>query len=110
MRQPDESWSRAMSCRNNAFKMVRKAGLIASILFSTVPLTTLAANAATDAETSFIFNTFSLLIHGALVFWMAAGFAMLEAGMVRSKKRSYYIAEEHFTIFDFEHRVLCPWL
>ena len=43
------------------------------------------ANAAVDSETVFIFNTFSFLIHGALVMWMAAGFAMLEAGLVRSK-------------------------
>ena len=31
------------------------------------------------------FNTFSFLITGALVMWMAAGFAMLESGLVRTK-------------------------
>ncbi|MGH1456486.1 MAG: ammonium transporter [Alphaproteobacteria bacterium] len=36
-------------------------------------------------ETGFILNTFFLLFCGALVMLMAAGFAMLEAGMVRSK-------------------------
>lgn len=36
-------------------------------------------------ETAFIINTFFLLICGALVMLMAAGFTMLEAGMVRSK-------------------------
>ena len=36
-------------------------------------------------ETAFIFNTLLFLIGGFLVFWMAAGFAMLEAGLVRSK-------------------------
>ncbi len=36
-------------------------------------------------ETGFILNTFFLLICGAMVMLMAAGFAMLEAGMVRSK-------------------------
>lgn len=36
-------------------------------------------------ETAFILNTFLLLFCGALVMLMAAGFAMLEAGMVRSK-------------------------
>ena len=36
-------------------------------------------------ETQFVLNTFSFLIHGALVMWMAAGFAMLESGLVRSK-------------------------
>ncbi|WP_281857632.1 ammonium transporter [Litoreibacter halocynthiae] len=47
---------------------------------------------AQDAETlpvsteiGFIFNTFMFLVAGFLVFWMAAGFAMLEAGLVRSK-------------------------
>ncbi len=36
-------------------------------------------------ETGFILNTFFLLICGAMVMLMAVGFAMLEAGMVRSK-------------------------
>ncbi len=34
---------------------------------------------------SYALNTFYLLISAALVMWMAAGFAMLEAGLVRSK-------------------------
>ena len=40
-------------------------------------------NPATD--TVFILNSLLFLIGGCLVFWMAAGFAMLEAGLVRSK-------------------------
>ncbi len=36
-------------------------------------------------ETGFLLNTFFLLICGAMVMFMAAGFTMLEAGMVRSK-------------------------
>ena len=44
-----------------------------------------ATYASDKAETAFIFNTFSFLINGALVMWMAAGFAMLESGLVRSK-------------------------
>ncbi len=36
-------------------------------------------------ETDFVINTFFLLFCGALVMFMAAGFAMLEAGSVRSK-------------------------
>jgi Amt family ammonium transporter len=44
-----------------------------------------AAASGVSPETGYIFNTFSFLIHGALVMWMAAGFAMLEAGLVRSK-------------------------
>ena len=40
-------------------------------------------NAATD--TVFILNSLLFLMGGFLVFWMAAGFAMLEGGLVRSK-------------------------
>jgi Amt family ammonium transporter len=40
---------------------------------------------ATFADTAYIFNTLLFLIGGFLVFWMAAGFSMLEAGLVRSK-------------------------
>jgi len=37
------------------------------------------------SSTNYLFNTLFLLFSGALVMWMAAGFAMLEAGLVRSK-------------------------
>ena len=36
-------------------------------------------------ELSYALDTFYFLVMGAFVMWMAAGFAMLEAGMVRSK-------------------------
>jgi Amt family ammonium transporter len=36
-------------------------------------------------EVAYIFNTFLFLVSGFLVMFMAAGFCMLEAGMVRSK-------------------------
>ena len=39
-------------------------------------------------ETAFILNTFSLLLWGALVMWMCAGFTMLESGSVRSTSAS----------------------
>ncbi|MFC6635941.1 ammonium transporter [Sulfitobacter sp. JBTF-M27] len=41
--------------------------------------------AAVTAEMVWIMNTLLFLIGGFLVFWMAAGFAMLEGGLVRSK-------------------------
>jgi Amt family ammonium transporter len=41
--------------------------------------------AGVSPETQFIFNTLSFLVHGFLVMWMAAGFAMLEAGLVRKR-------------------------
>jgi Amt family ammonium transporter len=37
------------------------------------------------AESAFVFNTFAFLVSGFLVMWMAAGFAMLESGLVRTK-------------------------
>ena len=36
-------------------------------------------------ELQYALDTFYFLVCGALVMWMAAGFAMLEAGLVRSK-------------------------
>jgi Amt family ammonium transporter len=41
-----------------------------------------------SASTQFILNTLLFLIGGFLVMWMAAGFAMLEAGLVRAKNVS----------------------
>jgi len=41
--------------------------------------------ATSPEEAYFVFNTLLFLIGGFLVMWMAAGFAMLEAGLVRSK-------------------------
>jgi Amt family ammonium transporter len=55
-------------------------GTAAALLLLSAP-----AHAAVSAETQFVFNSFSFLIHGVLVMFMAAGFAMLESGMVRSK-------------------------
>ena len=43
------------------------------------------AHAEVSAETQFVFNSFSFLVHGVLVMFMAAGFAMLESGLVRAK-------------------------
>ncbi|MFU8777048.1 MAG: ammonium transporter [Roseovarius sp.] len=44
-----------------------------------------AAPVAVPADVVFILNSLLFLIGGVLVFFMAAGFAMLEAGLVRSK-------------------------
>ncbi len=43
------------------------------------------ASAEISAETQYVLNSFSFLMTGALVMWMAAGFAMLESGLVRTK-------------------------
>ena len=53
-----------------------------------IPVATLAqetTSAAVPLEVSYILTTILFLIGGFLVFFMAAGFAMLEAGLVRSK-------------------------
>ncbi|RRH76661.1 ammonium transporter family protein [Falsigemmobacter faecalis] len=39
----------------------------------------------TPTDMVFIMNSLIMMLGGILVFWMAAGFAMLEAGLVRSK-------------------------
>jgi Amt family ammonium transporter len=66
------------------FPTIKKsiAGLIAA---AAVMLAAVPAMAAVDGETAYVFNTFSFLFNGALVMWMAAGFAMLESGLVRAK-------------------------
>jgi Amt family ammonium transporter len=43
------------------------------------------ASAEVSPETAYVFNSFLFLVCGFLVMFMAAGFAMLESGMVRSK-------------------------
>ncbi len=51
------------------------------------------AETTVSAEVSFIFNTLLFLICGFLVMFMAAGFAMLESGMVTSKSVSVICAK-----------------
>ena len=67
---------------------------LAFISFTTLVLATLSATAAFAEEPSvkdtlvnlaYSIDTFYFLMSGALVMWMACGFAMLEAGLVRSK-------------------------
>lgn len=63
------------------------AALAMSIALPAVAQDTTAADAApaVSADVTYIFNTLLFLIGGFLVMWMAAGFAMLEAGLVRSR-------------------------
>ena len=44
-------------------------------------------------ELQYALDTFYFLVCGALVMWMAAGFAMLEAGLVRSKNTAEILAK-----------------
>jgi len=75
-------------------KLVAK-GATSLALLSLTALPVLAQDAAAapeipavSPEVAYIFNTLLFLIGGFLVMWMAAGFAMLEAGLVRSKNVS----------------------
>ena len=55
------------------------------------------AETTVSAEVSFMFNTLLFLICGFLVMFMAAGFAMLESGMVTSKSVSA-VSYTHLTL------------
>ena len=61
--------------------------IVGSVLVGCLPTLAAAEDAPTlvATDTVFILNSLLFLVGGFLVFWMAAGFAMLEAGMVRSK-------------------------
>ncbi len=74
----------------NVLLRKRRLAILASIclVIGFLLLRSTAVHAVTDAETEFILNTFSFLIWGALIMWMAAGFTMLEAGSVRTKNSS----------------------
>jgi len=62
--------------------------LSVSALISDVSMAQEVTVESVKAETAFVFNTMLFLIGGFLVMFMAAGFAMLEAGLVRSKNVS----------------------
>ena len=58
-----------------------------ALLIAALPTLAAAESAPTlvATDTVFILNSLLFLVGGFLVFWMAAGFSMLEAGLVRSK-------------------------
>ena len=64
---------------------IKKQGFQFFIFFGIFALIAGIAHAEVSAETQYVFNTFLFLVCGFLVMFMAAGFAMLEAGSVRSK-------------------------
>ena len=75
-------------------KLIKKIGMpLISILFLLNMSSAGMADTTVSAEVSFIFNTLLFLICGFLVFFMAAGFAMLESGMVTSKSVSVICAK-----------------
>ena len=75
-------------------KHLRKlVGPVVSLFFLLSMTSTGYADSTVSAEVGFIFNTFLFLVCGFLVMFMAAGFAMLESGMVTSKSVSVICAK-----------------
>ena len=68
-------------------------GPLISLFFLLNMTSTGYAETTVSAEVGFIFNTLLFLICGFLVMFMAAGFAMLESGMVTSKSVSVICAK-----------------
>jgi Amt family ammonium transporter len=66
---------------------MKKTGLAAAAATALLAIASpaFAQDAGVSAETQFILNSFSFLFSGAIVMFMAAGFAMLESGLVRTK-------------------------
>ena len=77
--------------------MIKKLKLIGGPLVSLFFLINMTGTSYADTtvsvEVGFIFNTFLFLVCGFLVMFMAAGFAMLESGMVTSKSVSVICAK-----------------
>tara|TARA_B110000908_G_scaffold113083_1_gene132575 strand:+ start:5508 stop:6833 length:1326 start_codon:yes stop_codon:yes gene_type:complete len=67
--------------------MKRMKSLVGGAVLASVPTLTLAQEVGVTAatDTVFILNSLLFLMAGFLVFWMATGFSMLEAGLVRGK-------------------------
>ena len=85
--------STAPASRNLVIVMLKLKRNLAAILAG-LGLTPLAlADTGINAEVGYLFNTLLLLVCGVLVMFMAAGFAMLEAGMVRSKSVAVILAK-----------------
>ena len=69
--------------------------MLKNIIFYTLISTfnSSSAYAGVDQEVAYIFNTFSFLVCGFLVMWMAAGFCMLESGLVTTRSVSTIAAK-----------------
>lgn len=74
--------------RNSLKTVLTVATLAGGVVALTSPALAQTIPTGVSSETAFVFNTLLFLIGGFLVMFMAAGFAMLEAGLVRSKNVS----------------------
>lgn len=76
----------------------------AALAVAMLPTMALAQGAADTTppieEIGYIFTTFMFLVTGFLVFWMAAGFTMLEAGLVRQKNTAMQLIK-NMSLFGF---------
>ena len=69
-------------------KFIYFVGTLISFIFITS-----VARAEVDPEVAYILNTFSFLVCGFLVMWMAAGFLFLESGLVTTRSVSTIAAK-----------------
>ena len=75
-------------------KLIKITSVVSVSLIFLLGLTSLGnAKTTVSAEVQYIFNTFSFLVCGFLVMWMAAGFCMLESGLVTTKSVSTIVAK-----------------
>ena len=82
-------------------KILRTLALVAAMVAAPlIGVAQEADNTTPNSEIGFIFTTFMFLVAGFLVFWMAAGFAMLEAGLVRSKNVTMQLTK-NISLFSF---------
>jgi len=84
-----------------------KSLAVATALVALPTLTLAQDEAAAPDITPYIFTTLLFLMGGFLVFWMAAGFAMLEAGLVRSKNAAMQLTKN---IALFSLTAIMYWL
>jgi len=61
-------------------------------------------------EIAFALDTFYAVMAGALVMFMAAGFTMLEAGLVQKKDVSEIVTKKYRSIFNSLYYVLSMWI
>ncbi len=76
----------------NGGLMIKKFFLLFGMLSSFLLFSSY-ARAEVDAEVAYILNTFSFLVCGFLVMWMAAGFLFLESGLVTTRSVSTIAAK-----------------
>ncbi len=84
---------------NNTFTRAAAAAAL-SIAALATPALAQEPNPPIAGEIGYIFNTFMFLVMGFLVMFMACGFAMLEAGLVRSKNVTMQLTK-NMALFGF---------